>query len=219
MTRYARPGDGSGKREAEDGSSWDTLKQTIPSNNQLKKRKKLEKLKEKKKLEKAAKKNVTASNPEGKGTDDMGVKKLKNTNHSGENTSSGTKLGKGNNKFSRMDTDTRRASRTNVHRDRRAAQNPCFVCRSTKHKASNCPKGSEKGLGNCFKCESKEHTSSSCPRTDIAGFPYAKCFICSEKGHLSRACPDNPRGLYPNGGSCMECGSVEHFIRFVPSFS
>ncbi len=47
-------------------------------------------------------------------------------------------------------------------------------------------------------------------------FPYAKCFICRETGHLSKQCPDNPRGLYPNGGCCKWCGSVEHFKRDCP---
>lgn len=52
--------------------------------------------------------------------------------------------------------------------------------------------------------------------SSAAGFPHAQCFVCGEKGHLSRACPDNPRGLYPNGGSCKMCGSVEHFLKDCP---
>ena len=47
-------------------------------------------------------------------------------------------------------------------------------------------------------------------------FPYAKCFICKEIGHLSKQCPDNPRGLYPNGGCCKWCSSVEHYKRDCP---
>jgi zinc finger CCHC domain-containing protein 9 len=27
---------------------------------------------------------------------------------------------------------------------------------------------------------------------------------------LAKSCPDNPRGLYPKGGGCGFCGSVEH---------
>jgi zinc finger CCHC domain-containing protein 9 len=29
-------------------------------------------------------------------------------------------------------------------------------------------------------------------------------------------CPDNPRGLYPNGGACKNCSSVEHYARDCP---
>ena len=29
-------------------------------------------------------------------------------------------------------------------------------------------------------------------------------------------CPDNPKGLYPNGGACKFCSSVEHYARDCP---
>lgn len=29
-------------------------------------------------------------------------------------------------------------------------------------------------------------------------------------------CPDNPRGLYPNGGACKHCSSVEHYAKDCP---
>lgn len=35
-------------------------------------------------------------------------------------------------------------------------------------------------------------------------------------GHLSMSCPDNPRGLYPDGGCCPLCHSVEHFKKDCP---
>jgi len=125
----------------------------------------------------------------------------------------GTKLGRGQWAFSKMDPELKRQQRADVHKNRRGKLNPCFVCRGTDHKAADCPEGRDKGVGMCFKCSSTEHTSERCKRTDIEGFPYAKCFICNETGHLSKACPDNPRGLYPNGGCCKECGSVEHFAK------
>ena len=33
---------------------------------------------------------------------------------------------------------------------------------------------------------------------------------------MAKACPDNPKGLYPNGGGCVFCGSVEHLKRDCP---
>merc|ERR1712236_88882 len=32
----------------------------------------------------------------------------------------------------------------------------------------------------------------------------------------AKTCPDNPRGLYPKGGGCVFCGSVEHLKRDCP---
>ena len=31
-----------------------------------------------------------------------------------------------------------------------------------------------------------------------------------------QACPDNPKGLYPKGGGCRFCGSVEHLKSECP---
>merc|ERR1712058_217833 len=47
-------------------------------------------------------------------------------------------------------------------------------------------------------------------------YRFAVCFICKQEGHLAKACPDNPKGLYPNGGGCVFCGSVEHLKRDCP---
>lgn len=33
---------------------------------------------------------------------------------------------------------------------------------------------------------------------------------------MAKACPDNPKGLYPNGGGCRFCGSVEHLKSECP---
>ena len=52
---------------------------------------------------------------------------------------------------------------------------------------------------------------------DITGaYPYATCFVCKEMGHISRDCLSNDNGLYPNGGCCLECGSVRHFRKDCP---
>merc|ERR1711864_52628 len=67
----------------------------------------------------------------------------------------------------------------------------------------------------CFKCGSLEHTSKDCKsklKRENA-YRFAVCFICKEEGHLAKACPDNPKGLYPKGGGCVFCGSVEHLKR------
>eukprot|EP00116_Pleurobrachia_bachei_P007736 sb/3467998/ len=225
MTRYARPQ--AGKKEAEDGSAWSSLKQSIPA---AKQDGVVKKLKKKKKLKQQVVKDAIAA--EALSTAAAGSSAPSFNMKSGNSDKSGEfrkkqggqpdsefrrKQGKGSMKFSKMDPEARRASRAEVHKRRRGKDNPCFVCRSTNHKASKCPQGSEKGLGMCFKCGSTEHTSAACRRHDINGFPHAKCFVCNETGHLSRSCPDNPRGLYPNGGCCKECGDVEHFAKDCPT--
>ena len=235
MTRYAKPV--IGKKQAEEASSWSALKQTVVDSNTEKPKKKKKKLKNLKNVvEKVTVGPTVQQSHSAPQSEDSVIKKLKKKRNKQklvtdaikselENTPKivapnkvtrpqmSSKQGKGSLKFSQMDQEAKKRSRADVHRNRRAAMDPCFVCRSTRHKASHCPKGYDKGIGICFKCASTEHTSSVCPRRDIEGFPHAKCFICSETGHLSRACPDNPRGLYPNGGCCKECGSVEHFAK------
>lgn len=93
----------------------------------------------------------------------------------------------------------------------------CFKCRQTGHDMATCPKVdmTEEGSGICFKCGSTEHSLNQC-RMKGEMLAYAKCFICKENGHLAKQCPDNPRGLYPNGGCCRECGSVEHYRKDCP---
>ena len=64
----------------------------------------------------------------------------------------------------------------------------------------------------CFKCGGTDHTSKHCV-SKLRGadaYKFAVCFICKEEGHLAKSCPDNPKGLYPKGGGCRFCGSVEH---------
>ena len=64
----------------------------------------------------------------------------------------------------------------------------------------------------CFKCGEDSHTSKDCV-SKLKGadaYRFAVCFICKEVGHLAKSCSDNPKGLYPKGGGCKFCGSVEH---------
>eukprot|EP01134_Creolimax_fragrantissima_P006982 CFRG6982T1 len=107
-------------------------------------------------------------------------------------------------------------------RERRKKNKPCFNCRSTGHLSANCPEQGEKGENGktiCYRCGSSDHGIHACKKKIQQGdpeFPFATCFICKQKGHLTRSCPDNPRGLYPNGGSCNVCGSVEHLRTNCP---
>jgi len=115
-----------------------------------------------------------------------------------------------------------------LKRERRKAENAlanskkddkkvCFKCREPGHRLNECPKLSEK-VGKCFKCGSGEHTSKTCV-SKLKGadaYKFADCFVCGQKGHLAKACPDNPKGLYPKGGGCRFCGSVEHLKSECP---
>ena len=118
--------------------------------------------------------------------------------------------------------------RETLKRERRKAENAlanskkdekkvCFKCREPGHRLNECPKLSEK-IGKCFKCGSGEHTSKACV-SKLKGadaYKFADCFVCGQKGHLAKACPDNPKGLYPKGGGCRFCGSVEHLKSECP---
>lgn len=85
----------------------------------------------------------------------------------------------------------------------------CFNCRQSGHMLSDCPQAAKGSGEKCFKCGSGDHTSRDCKK-NTTSYEFAKCFICNELGHLAKACPDNPKGLYPKGGGCRFCGSVEH---------
>ncbi len=101
-------------------------------------------------------------------------------------------------------------------------KNVCYQCRKPGHLLSACPEKDAitKRLsdGKCFKCGSRDHTSRDCQSKakGADAFKFAKCFVCNQTGHLAKTCPDNPRGLYPKGGGCRFCGSVEHLKSDCP---
>jgi zinc finger CCHC domain-containing protein 9 len=109
----------------------------------------------------------------------------------------------------------------------RSKKSVCFHCRQPGHVLADCPQAQKEQLkrskgdlhaGMCFKCGSTEHSSRDCAskRKGEDAFAFAVCFVCKERGHLAKACPDNPRGLYPKGGGCRFCGSVEHLKSECP---
>lgn len=116
----------------------------------------------------------------------------------------------------------KRSENRKLKRQRRKTDSMvCFHCRMPGHGMADCPKmlrDNEQGVGICFKCGSTEHNSRTCTAKVTSGeeFAFAKCFVCGEEGHLSKTCPDNPRGLYPSGGCCKLCSSVDHFQKDCP---
>ncbi|XP_071965466.1 zinc finger CCHC domain-containing protein 9-like [Antedon mediterranea] len=113
--------------------------------------------------------------------------------------------------------DRRREVRRLKRKKAKTSKMVCFHCRETGHGVADCPQVNDEhddeNIGVCFRCGSTEHDIGRCKAkvNPLKGeFPFAKCFICEEMGHLSRSCPDNPKGLYPMGGGCKTCGSVEH---------
>lgn len=100
----------------------------------------------------------------------------------------------------------------------------CFKCRKLGHSAASCPtiqnpngRSLVSSAANdiCYKCGSSEHRLFQCKLTSNE-LPFASCYICNEAGHISRDCSKNTRGIYPKGGCCKKCSSVNHLIKDCP---
>ncbi|RKP11021.1 hypothetical protein THASP1DRAFT_27194 [Thamnocephalis sphaerospora] len=101
------------------------------------------------------------------------------------------------------------AGNDEARRNRRAKERKsntiCFACRKPGHSVSECRAAKDQGVGVCYKCGSTEHTTQV--------YAFAKCFVCGETGHLASKCSKNERGIYPQGGCCRFCGSVQHLSK------
>jgi len=125
---------------------------------------------------------------------------------------------------SELDGAMKRERRIAEKKLARAKKLVCFNCRQPGHMLADCPTAAaapglhdhgRPSTGICFKCGSLDHLSKDChsKQKREGAYSFANCFICKQDGHLAKTCPDNPKGLYPKGGGCVFCGSVEHLKR------
>ncbi|ORY87865.1 hypothetical protein BCR37DRAFT_331204, partial [Protomyces lactucae-debilis] len=107
----------------------------------------------------------------------------------------------------------------------------CFACRKEGHRIQDCPEttasgavlpSGAKGSGKdgksvpqsiCYRCGKSDHALKQCRLHPSKGLPFARCFVCQEQGHITSNCPTNSRGVYPSGGCCKICRSVEHLAK------
>lgn len=103
----------------------------------------------------------------------------------------------------------------------------CFNCRREGHRAQDCPEsttttttitsdGKKPARQICYRCGKSDHSLKQCRLHPSKGLPFAECFVCKERGHITSNCPTNGNGIYPDGGSCKICRSVEHLAKDCP---
>jgi len=94
----------------------------------------------------------------------------------------------------------------------------CYHCQDAGHKLRDCPKVDKSTVESkmCYKCGSMEHVSYMCKVKSNDSYPFATCILCKKVGHIAKQCPTNKKGCYPFGGSCLQCGSIEHYKRDCP---
>jgi zinc finger CCHC domain-containing protein 9 len=106
----------------------------------------------------------------------------------------------------------------------------CFACRKEGHRIQDCQetdaagaavssKSNRPGGGAasiCYRCGKSDHALKQCRLHPSKGLPFARCFVCKEQGHITSNCPTNSRGVYPSGGCCKICRSVEHLAKDCP---
>jgi zinc finger CCHC domain-containing protein 9 len=128
-------------------------------------------------------------------------------------------------------SDVKSAHRRDKREEERMAATRCFACRQMGHSANKCTNTltsantvvakesvkKEEPLVCCYRCGSTEHNLAKCtkPAPEYGSdLPFASCFICGKKGHISSKCNLNQgRGIYPNGGCCLLCQSVDHLAK------
>lgn len=96
----------------------------------------------------------------------------------------------------------------------------CFNCRLEGHRAQDCPESRDsdgKPIKQiCYRCGKADHSLKQCRLHASKGLPFALCFLCKQKGHITSNCPTSNTGIYPDGGSCKICRSVDHLAKDCP---
>lgn len=95
----------------------------------------------------------------------------------------------------------------------------CRQCGSTDHIGENCKKQETIFDPSSKLCKGEDNEEADCPSDDDDDNDVSsqRCPLCHERGHQVKGCPDNPRSIYPRGGSCKDCGSVEHKTKLCPT--